>query len=383
MKEYNDDQRLDTFDIAQGQHFLNLQNKGASTIYHKSILIKQDKTDNYYQNKSYNFFTHDTTSTPFSSIKEGFTGGFGETDANKVNTKQVNKLQQHEKTFRQKLSEYSTAKKNLMEDTKHYLTNSNQVKTVAGKNIRLTDGSIGYVTNRGFFKHYPNMKTFTSAEGMKGCPRGFQNVNYSKANKSFGDMFGSEPGIYLGTPMKLNQPCVDTGVNVQVTSLQDPDLVPGNLEGCYRDSLTGKFTLQDDITNSTVDSCKLRAIDMGRSAYALKPDTNGKMKCWVANENITAKDVNKNLSTKSITSKKLVNGSSYGTNSVAGIMNNGQIVLGNINSQPSLYNSKNLTYFNEVPSISGCNPVYGSQINVKSASYGANCNGQIQIESIL
>lgn len=371
MKDYNEyNNRLDTFDITQGQHFLRLKNKDTSSIHHKSILISQD-----------GYKTHHTSSIPFSSIKEGFTGGFGETDANKVNTKQVNKLQQHERTFRQKLSEYSTAKKTLMEDTKHYLTNSNQFKNVAGKNIRLTDGSIGYVTNRGFFKHYPDMKTFTTAEGVKGCPKGFQNVNYSKSNKRFGDMFGS--GLHLGTPMSLNQPCVDTGVNVQVTSLQDPDLVPGNLEGCYRDDLTGKFTIQNDIMNSTVESCKLRAIDMGRSAYALKPDTNGKMKCWVANENITAKDVNKNVSTKKIISKTLVNGNSYGTNSVAGIMNNGQIVLGNLNSQPSLYNSKNLTFVNGVPSISGCDTVYGSRININSASYGANCNGQIQLESIL
>lgn len=383
MREYNYNDTIDTtdrtntFDIQQGQQFLNLKHKHRATIYNTSLLTRQDKLH------SDNIFSHNTQSIPFSSLKEGFAGGFGDTKANKVNTNQINKLQEHEKIFRQKLSDYSSAKQNLMEDTKTYLTNTNNLKNVSNKNIRLTDGSIGYVTNRGFFKHYPDMNTFTTAEGVKGCPKGFQNVNYSKANKNFGDMFGSEPSLYLGTPMKLNQPCIETGINVQVTSLQDPDLIPSNLEGCYSDNLDGKFGLQNDITNSTVESCKLRAIDMGRPAYALKPDLNGKMTCWVANENITAKDVNKTLSTKKIISKSLANGNSFGTNSVAGIMNNGELVLGNLNSQSSLYNSKDLTRINEIPSISGCDPIYGSRIQVNSASYGANCNGQIQLESIL
>jgi hypothetical protein len=354
-------------DIQQGKQYLKFKNKNISIVNNNSVLLQDDKQQ-------------PSSKTPWESVKEGFTGSFGETAANNVNVNQIQKLQQHENMFRQKLSEYSGAKQILMEDTKNYLTNASGVKSLSGNNVRLSDGTIGYVTNRGFFKQYPD---FTSSEGVRGCPKSFQNINHSKANKNFGDLFGSEPGLYLGTPMKPNQPCTQTGINVQVSSLQDPNTVTTKLEGCYSDDLTGKFTLQTDLIDTSVDSCKLRAIDMGSAAYALKPDTSSKMSCWVANKNVKSTDVNKTLATKKLVSKTLMDGKSFGTNSVAGIMNNGQLILGNLNSQSNLLNSKDLTSFSEIPGISNCDPVYGSRINVNSASYGVNCNGQIQLESIL
>lgn len=372
-----------TFDIHQGKQFLNFKHNNISNTYNNSILLQQniDYKNNIINTKKNGFF--DTLNSFFSLQKEGFSGSFGDSAVNDVNNTQLKNLQQQETIFKQKMSEYSTAKQTLMEDTKNYLENANNVKQLAGTNVRLTDGSIGYVTNRGVFKHYPNMNTFNNLEGVKGCPKSFQNINASKANKNVGDLFGSEPGLYLGTPMKPNQPCTETGVNVQVTSLQDPNNVTSKLEGCYKDTITDKFTLQSDIKNSSVDACKLRAIDMGRSAYALKPNANGQMNCWIANTNVSANDVNKTISTKNIVSKSLLNGKSYGTNSVAGIMNNGELVLGNLNSQSNFLNSKDLNTFSEIPKISGCDPIYGSRINVNSASYGVNCNGQIQLESIL
>lgn len=369
MREYNY-KNNDTFDIQQGKQFLQFKNR---KFNNNSILFEDNGVKGALTKSS----------LTKSSLIEGFTGSFGESAANNVNLNQIQKLQQHENVFRQKLSDYSNAKQTLMEETKNYLTNASDVKSLSNKNVRLTDGSIGYVTNRGFFKQYPDMDSFNSSEGVRGCPKSFQNINHSKANKNFGELFGSEPGLYLGTPMKKNQPCTQTGINVQVASLQDPNTVPTKLEGCYSDNLSGKFTLQTDIVDSTVDACKLRAIDMGRAAYALKPDASGKMTCWVANANVKSTDVANNIATKKIVSKSLVDGKSFGTNSVAGIMNNGQLVLGNLNSQSNLLNSKDLKTYGEIPAISGCDPVYGTRINVNSASYGVNCNGQIQLESIL
>lgn len=396
MREYTDNN--DIFDVQQGKQFLTLKNDNISNTYNKSILLQEDRK---HEGGVNGFLINvlglrpDKTQvergsrlvksffSPLRDTYEGFTGGFGESAVNNVNQNQIEKLQQHENIFRQKLADYSIAKQSLMEDTKNYLTNASNVKNLSGKNVRLSDGTIGYVTNRGFFKQYPDMTTFNNLEGVNGCPKSFQNISASKANKNVGDLFGSEPALYLGTPMKPNQPCTQTGINVQVSSLQDPNTVNTKLEGCYSDNLTDKFSLQSDIVNSSVETCKLRAIDMGRSAYALKPNTSGEMNCWVANQNISAQDVNKTIATKKIISKSLVDGKSFGTNSVAGIMNNGQLILGNLNSQSNLFNSKDLTTFTEIPAISGCDPVYGSRININTASYGANCNGQIQLESIL
>lgn len=380
MRDYTNNNISDVFDIQQGKQYLNFKKDNVSNTYNKSILLQEDRMKQLHTQGSNSFLNNvKSIFSPLWNNHEGFTGSFGESAVNNVNQKQIEKLQQHENVFRQKLAEYSTAKQSLMDDTKNYLTNASNVKSISGKNVRLSDGTIGYVTNRGFFKQYPD----TSFEGVRGCPKTFQNISHSKANKNLGDLFGSEPALYLGTPMKPNQPCTQTGINVQVSSLQDPNTVNTKLEGCFSDNLTDKFSLQSDITNSSVESCKLRAIDMGRSAYALKPNTSGEMNCWVANENISAQDVSKTIATKKIVSKSLIDGKSYGTNSVAGIMNNGQLILGNLNSQSNIFNSKDLTTFTEIPTISGCDPIYGSRINVNTASYGANCNGQIQLESIL
>ena len=66
------------------------------------------------------------------------------------------------------LSDYSNKYKNLLEKTVNFIDTTNKNNKYSGKNIKFSNGIIGYVTEKGYFKYYTNFESFKNA-GKNGC----------------------------------------------------------------------------------------------------------------------------------------------------------------------------------------------------------------------
>ena len=121
--------------------------------------------------------------------------------------------------------------------TTEYLDRVNTNNPYLGKNVCLTGGACGYVTNQGVFKWYPsdNNYTYNSTAGKNGCPSTpYMQIDgpiTSGNERTPGSVIGSNPKLIVGTPMVAGQSCGNEGENVFVNSLvKDPTQ---SYLGCY------------------------------------------------------------------------------------------------------------------------------------------------------
>ena len=219
-------------------------------------------------------------------LVEGFSGMIGSTDANVKNSQDLAKLKRLEDTFNKKLSTYVTAQKVLNDNIQAYLTaSSSDNEKYFNKNSSFSNGGIGYVTDKGVWKHYPSVDNYTNTKGKNGCPAGppIAMVHTQTFPTSRFSM-GNAPNLMFGTNMKEGQACGNEGKNVYVTQMTDPGDVDATYEGCYKASNDSQgLVFQTDIGDkSTIARCALRAADMGLDGFALGKGGEGKAKCYVA-----------------------------------------------------------------------------------------------------
>ena len=104
---------------------------------------------------------------------EGFSGIIGNTAANAKNSKDLSKLKKLENTFNKKISAYVTAQKILNDKIQAYMkASSSNNKDYFNKNGKFMKGQIGYITDKGVWKHWKSMKAYESSKGKNGCPTG-------------------------------------------------------------------------------------------------------------------------------------------------------------------------------------------------------------------
>ena len=276
-----------------------------------------------------------------------------------------------------KLSDYSNKHKNLLEKTVSFVDATAKNNRYSGSNIRFTNGTIGYVTQKGYFKIYPNTNIWKSTNGKNGCPTNWEQLDiyFRPEYHKEGSVIPTDPPLIVGAPMTTGQPCGKEGRNIQVTTIAPKDS-SFRYSGCYEASPEYKTQMefQSDLGNqASFNNCKTRAYDRGYSVFAMRDGSDSGSKCYIG-KNLTSARSN-GIATKRNVSYKLLENNVYENQQMkGGLMKNGQIALGPRNTGPVNWQVTRFTH------KTGCDKELGAYVNTDTttASYGVNCNGRIK-----
>lgn len=287
---------------------------------------------------------------------EGFSNLFGENSVDKKNKTQVDELLKLQDQYQKQLSQYAKTYELLMSNVNNYF--NMRKSPLLNKNIRLSDGKIGYVTNEGVFKQYPDMNIFNGTSGKNNCPSKWIQV---EANIVDGKVTTTPPFI-VGEPMQLGQSCGNEGKNVYAVNTGAPGKEV--YTGCFNvPTSSSDLIYQDGLgETATFDSCKQLAHDSGSSVFALNGSTIDKLKCYIG----------KSIDSIRANGPALINKISWQTppnvNAINAVFNNaGQLVIkGNISTTAETnlkqglsfkvyngYMNDDISYFRKASLISG------------------------------
>lgn len=317
------------------------------------------------------------------SVVEGFTGAFGSSKANVRNEQDAVRLNATRKEFDRAISGYAGAQKQLIEEAQMFVNNSSNhgpASNLQGKLIRTQQGTIGYVTDQNTFKHVGSGNTLRSLYSNNGCPSKYKQVDLDINARvpREGNVTGSDPNLFVGTSMKKGQSCVPTSINYQVMGNTNPNFNKADWLGCYsRSSMSSNFDKNDDMSNSDdPEMCRMRAADLGSSAFYINNS-----QCYTAKSGISVADIQKTaiISHTGKVSKSLFSIPDV-ENGAVGILNNGQIALGSLPTNATNFglDVQSPTPWSETPAIENCGADIGGGITIQSATWGANCNGQVK-----
>ena len=343
-------------------------------IYQK---LNEQKSSRVNNNSSY-----------IGSVLEGFSG-FGPTKANARNEEESKETRTVRDKFNKAVSKYGAAQKQLMNETNLFINNSSnsgQAASYRNKLLRLQQGTLGYVTDRNIFKYIDSDDILESIRGKNGCPANVTDVNFSSDKYlDVGDTLGTDPDLFVGNPMSMNESCAPSSTNVQVLGASDPVKNKADWLGCF-DRTSDYFTKQDDLTgvlsaDDAINRCQSRAADTGASTFYIGYETDNSYSCFTSNAGMTTVQIQAGMApgviqkiSSVIHSANLPASSSW---SGAGIMNNGQVALGNVPSGTTNFGmSVETPTLWSVKGFDNCDPIFGSRIEIQSANYGANCNGK-------
>jgi len=236
-----------------------------------------------------------------------------------------------------------------------YISRTNPIiNKNANKNVKLSDGAIGYMTNRGVFEQYDDI---SRTAGLNGCPI---QSNIGDLNFGLGEI-DKHPGmISLGPKKPVGSACGNEGTNMYVNSVvTDADV---KYLGCYT-NVPGAMTTIANIDN--YDDCKLYAMNKGYKYFGLvnANTTTQKVTCVVGNDK--AKITSKGLGYV-FNEKVLFTTSNTGSLSAL-LTNEGQIVLLSATNGSGKVGAR-------IPSNVAKNCQQGGTIRVDNATYGGNCN---------
>ena len=347
---------------------------------------------------------------------EGFTGMMGENAANKANAAEAAKLNAMNAEMERALSEYANAKKVLMEETAGFINSekgaadaantSNRIGSVAGikhqmKVVKWADDKLSVITDKGIVKPMSN-ETWNEIKGKYGCPTSVEvNSGESLGTPIEGQTLGTNPNYFVGSNMRPQGCHNSSGINARVMSASDPDKAGSSYAGAIMlNSGSGKdFEDQPDLAQSSwsqvasnsesynLGLCASRAVDLGRTGWGLYRDGTGGTRCAVAPKGDF--DSMWNNRTFGVTPKVenvIANIDDRNYNSVS-MTYTGELVKSKIPQGKSLsQQGVNFTNFdnNLLPSAGNLTSTYPAldatvppAITVLSATYGGNCNGQI------
>lgn len=188
--------------------------------------------------------------------------------------------------YYKELQIYNQTIKDLVETSRGYVNASNMNRNKF-HNKYVRDGrSVGYVTNRGVWKHLPNARVADSIQGKNSCPNNWRSSvtekpdvgqSYSIKNAPLGNiikMGGQE--LIKGTPIMRNQTCQNAGQNVYVTQPSIPTSPQ------YVQCSKKKGSYQSDLGVTTFTACKQRAADEGSNVFSLGSNKdNGTGYCYI------------------------------------------------------------------------------------------------------
>ena len=338
------------------------------------LVINRDKTSSILNN------TKRYISGDKHSLIEGFT-----TKIETSNNDDPEKIKDITDNFNKAVSNYGLSHKQLMSEANSFINNRTSTSNkYRGTIIRMKNNRLGYVTDKNIFKYIGSDAILNAIAAS--CGRRVYDVDFSSDNYlNVGGRLGTNPDFIVGKPMTEKSVCVPTETNIQIHGHVFTESLTHNWVGCYNQ--TGDFfDKQDDLTgnyeSNIIRRCAIRSADIGASTFYIGHEPDNKYSCFTSKQGLTTENIKAGMEPGIVKKISAVIHSATlpasSSNSAAGIMNNGQIALGNI---PSVKNNNfGLSVENPViwtnRGISGCNPVYGSRIDVQSANYGANCNGK-------
>ena len=236
-----------------------------------------------------------------------------------------------------------------------YISRTNPIiNKNANKNVKLSDGTIGYMTNRGVFEQYDDI---SRTAGLNGCPI---QSNIGDLNFGLGEI-DKHPGmISLGPKKPVGSACGNEGTNMYVNSVvTDADV---RYLGCYT-NVPGAMTTIANIDN--YDDCKLYAMNKGYKYFGLVNANTATQKVTCVFGNDKAKITSKGLGYV-FNEKVLFTTSSTGSLSAL-LTNEGQIVLLSATNGTGKVGAR-------IPSSPAKNCQAGGTIRLDNATYGGNCN---------
>jgi len=268
------------------------------------------------------------------AMTEGFSNLFGNNTVDNKNQNEINQLLKMQKEYQKKLQNYTKTYELLMSNINEYF--ELRKSPLINKNIRLSDGKIGYITSEGIFKNYPNMDIFNNTSGKRGCPSDFIQVEATIVDGKV----TTTPSFIVGEPMQNEQSCGNEGKNIFSTGTGSPG--KETYKGCFDvPSDSDDLIYQDGLgENATFESCKQLAHDSGSSVFSLIGDTVDKLKCYIGSS-IDSIRANENSTTNLISWEAPNNG-----NSISAEFNRaGQLIVkGNISVDAKVNLTAGLQY---------------------------------------
>ena len=236
-----------------------------------------------------------------------------------------------------------------------YISRTNPIiNKNSNKNVKLSDGTIGYMTNRGVFEQYDDI---AKTAGINGCPI---QSNIGSLNFGLGNI-DKHPGmISLGPNKPVGSACGNEGANMYVNSVvTDVDV---KYLGCYTNSRGAMMTI-NNVDN--YDDCKLYAMNNGYKYFGLVNANTAtqKVTCVVGNDKA---EITRYGLGYVFNEKVLFTTSSRGSLSAL-LTNEGQIVLLSATNGTGSVGAR-------IPSSIAQNCQQGGTIRLDNATYGGNCN---------
>jgi len=190
---------------------------------------------------------------------------------------------------------------------KMYNTRVSGQTPYSNKNIKLSDGSVGYVNNLGYFQKYDSID---NTAGLNNCPNKSNITDTDLSPIDIGNPLSPNPAA---DSKKANTTCGYEGKNVYVSGM-----LPGNMEskseGCYKN--TGslsvyKLNSSDNDSSMTYEDCKYMAAQLGKPVFGLQNfnKNNGFSTCLVGDNYASATSGGKRNIT--IVSKSIWNSNSH------------------------------------------------------------------------
>jgi hypothetical protein len=136
--------------------------------------------------------------------------------------------------YQDTLTEYENLEAQISGNVNGYINRVSSNNPYLGKNVCLSGGACGYVTNQGVFKWYPadNNYTYNNTAGKNGCPSTpYEQISGDGDVNNYGSTISSTPPLVVGTPMIAGQSCGNEGSNVFVNTLVINST--DTYEGCY------------------------------------------------------------------------------------------------------------------------------------------------------
>jgi hypothetical protein len=196
------------------------------------------------------------------------------------NISDFDELKELQTIYNRQLQEYNQALKDLIENSKGYMSASNRNNNkFANTYLKDAGGAVGYVTDRGVWKHLPNPSMGDSMQGKNGCPINWANAPIIKvdagqsssiANASEGEIIkmGGE-SLIKGTSTIMNQSCNSSGQNLYITN-------PGRTANRrFIECSQNPGSYQSDLGNTTLEACAKRAEDMGSNVFQMGQNVGG------------------------------------------------------------------------------------------------------------
>lgn len=155
------------------------------------------------------------------------------------------------------------------------------------------------------------------------------------------------------------------GKSIYTPQAENPDLIKSNWVGCYKKGSDGLID-QDMGDMANIDTCKIRASDLGQSVFSLykSDETSNNIKCAVGDDINKAKSLG--LSVIPVVSYNFSKANGANT---AELLYNGQI--------GTYTDSVNNNLVTDLNPHTDCDLLLGKSINTNNtvATYGYNCNG--------